>query len=244
MSKTVRGILASFVALVGLVGLTAAGPAERAGDPRQVWTHLPSTRNNCDNLYDYFPGGMRILWCHAKQDISAAQVEALAGVPIWASGPHQKGAGFDLDNTRTFGHYNPEFVKKLPSFAIPGIADTAFRKATQSTYDSSLKELARTSWKVHATLKANPACAKREFDGYKANLESANPTPGYHERWYDFFGEGEASCGGANVENEGNVTKTVVAWWMRRKMDGTEAQWAEVLKKLLATYDPSFPTGG
>ena len=41
---------------------------------------------------------------------------------------------------------------------------------------------------------------------------------------------------------DGNVTKTVIGFWLRRSMDGTMDTFAEGLKKLLAAYQPDLMT--
>jgi hypothetical protein len=38
----------------------------------------------------------------------------------------------------------------------------------------------------------------------------------------------------------GNVTKTVVGFWLRRSLDGTMETFAEGLKKLIASYQPEL----
>ena len=39
---------------------------------------------------------------------------------------------------------------------------------------------------------------------------------------------------------DGNVTKTVIGFWLRRSLDGTMDAFAEGLKKLLASYEPEL----
>lgn len=219
-------------ALISLLPLLlAAAPEDPARvDPvRRVWLHLPETTNHCDDVFDYFPdGGLRILFCHAKEDIQVAQVAALAGVPIWKSGPHARGEGLVFSSQKDFGHYNPEFVTKIPSFALPAEKDSKLRKLTQPTWNTVLQSRARIAWKVHQHL-LDPEVRKRELAGYQANMESATPDPSYLERWYDLVDT-----------PDGNVAKTLVAWWLRRWMDGTEDEWTPVLRRSLELYDAAW----
>ncbi|MFT4626284.1 MAG: hypothetical protein ACI8PZ_004961 [Myxococcota bacterium] len=250
-SRCLWALCASMSVAVTAVAGGPAGQSSPAAAPtrsvaetavRTLWTHLPATTNHCEGTFDYFPrGGLRILWCHAREDLSLAQVAVLAGTPVWVSGPHQRRKGLDLENLRAFGHYDPAFVRTLPSFALPGATDDAFRIASQPTYDKVLKERARLAWRVHAKLMSNPECAERERAAYQADMRSSTPTQGYYERWYGFLdpafctGEGHGAAG-----MDGNVTKTLTAWWLRRTMDGTASAWHDALRALLAAYDAEF----
>src|SRR5262249_28365307 len=142
-----------------------------------------------------------------------SQVAELAGVPIWAGGPHTRQIGLDLANQREFGHYNPDFVRKIPGFAIPGAKDPKFRELTRPTYDRILRERARIAYIVHKKLVTDRVAADAEQQAYEANMKSEAPDPRFYERWYDFV-----------ETTDGNVAKTIVAWWLRRRMDGTETQ--------------------
>ena len=208
--------------------LLAAAPVDPV---RQTWTHLTATTNQCPEVFDYFPGGgLRILYCHAKQDLAIAQVAELAGVPIWvAGGPHGKATGLDLANHREFGHYNPAFVTKIVGFALPAAKDTKFREQTQSTYDTVLQSRARIAWVAHERLAIDSRSRQTELEAYKANMKAAEPDPYFVERWYDY------------VETpDGNVAKTLVAWWLRRYMDGTEDEWVPVLRRTMELYDGAW----
>jgi hypothetical protein len=236
------------LAVPALALLLAAAPSTPTDAVKATWLRLPASANKCgDEVFDYFPdGGLRILWCHARDTLTGVQVAELAGTPIWASGPHKKGVALDLTNHATFGHYDPAFVKKLPQIAVPGATDPKFREATQATYDAVLKSRARNAWAVHEKLSKDTACAKRERDAYVANMKSERPNEGYYERWYDFLtppfcsGGEEEGHGTAETPFDGNVTKTLTGFWLRRQLDGTEAHWVEALRTVLQTYDASW----
>lgn len=215
-----------------LLAATPAAPtAPTARDAvRRTWTHLPETTNHCDDVFDYFPGGgLRILYCHAKEDLLVSQIAELAGVPIWVGGPHSRPTGLDLQNHADFGRYNPTFVRKIPEFALPAAKDTEFRRLTQPTWDRILQSRARIAWAAHRKLATDSKAREAEIAGYKANMKSAQPDPYYIERWYDF------------VETpDGNVAKSLVGWWLRRWMDGTEDEWAAVLRQTMELYDAAW----
>lgn len=213
----------------------------------ETWTKLPQSSNGCPDTFDYFPGGgLRILYCHATQTISLTEVASLAGVPIWLKGPHKK-ARLDLANQRSFGRYNPAFVEKLRTIALPASRDPSVMIAAQKTYNEVLRERARIAWVVHEKLVSDKTCAEREREAYRKNIESGSD-PSYYERWYFYMNPGFCQDhpqewyfnNGSDAGYEGNVTKTIVAWWMRRQMDGTEAQWVDFLREVLRLYDEQW----
>lgn len=227
--------------------LLLAALAFAASPVHQAWTALPQTTNHCADDYDYFPGGgLRILWCHAQENLSLAQLQALARAPIWSSGPHRVDK-LDLANTRAFGHYNPLFVERAAAALLVGKDDPAFRAATQPVYDGVLRERARIAWAIHEKMLAEPACTKRELDGYVANMRAKAPDPYYYGRWYFFMGADfcnkDARRDDADGGFDGNVADTLVGFWLRRRIDGTEGRFVTALSDLLRTYDGAWFAG-
>ena len=85
---------------------------------------------------------------------------------------------------------------------------------------------------VHEKLASDSKLREAEIAAYKANMKSPTPDPNFVERWYD------------TVETpDGNVAKTIVGWWLRRYMDGTEDEWTPVLRKTLELYDGAWLKG-
>jgi len=219
---------------------------------QKAWTGLASTPNGCPDEYDYFPGGgLRIFWCHAKSLASLRDLQGAAGVPIWSSGPHTVEA-LDLANHKAFGHYNPLFVDRLADALLIGRRDPDFRAATQPIYDQYLRPKARLAWQVHDKLERDPACARRELDGYVANMRSPNPEPMYYGRWFFFMNESYCKKGtteeqmfdqGFDGGYDGNVADTLVGFWLRRRLDGTEPRFERALEDLLRTYDAAWFEG-
>jgi len=236
------------VSLLAVVALALIGARLRGttGPFDGVWRHLDRTTNTCAEHYDYHPqGGMLIFWCHVRPHVDLVEVELLAGVPIWLTGPHSPETGL-VWVPGTFGRYNPAFVRWLVGHAIPG--DDDFRDETQDHYDRFVRPLARTHHAVLAKLRAHPGCASREELEYtKVIAAGASDTSGgwgpHYERWYDFLDPG--FCGAkdkrvAEGDYNGNVVKTAVGFWLRRSMDGTDREWERGLIKLLDAYDSKW----
>jgi len=206
-------------------------------------------KSRCDG-FDYHPeGGIQSFWCHRPVRIAVASLRSAAGVDIFASGPHAKDL-LELEATNDFGHYNPAFVRWLAEKAGPSAPGSAAQKATQSSYDHHLKPLAQIFWKTYAKAIADPACFAREKAAYAGAIARKKLPKQYYERWYFFmnpyFCEKGSKVDTFYYENagdagvDGNVTKTVIGFWLRRSMDGTMETFADALKNVLKTYQPAL----
>lgn len=206
--------------------------------------------------YDYHPhGGIQSLWCHKPPRLTVEGMAQLSRVDIFRSGPHAR-TNLVLNAPQDFGHYNPEFVKWLVDKAPPSGRDSAARKLTQPYYDKHLAPLAEVFWRTLRKAKDEPACFEREKKAYADLIAKKKLPASYYERWFYWMNPkycARAAVGlGPNhgfdyfLKNgfdggvDGNVTKTVIGFWLRRSMDGTMDSFAEGLTKLVAAYQPSL----
>lgn len=201
--------------------------------------------------FDYFPnGGIQNFWCHRPTRITLASIRGLAGVDIFTTGPHPKD-DLTLDSASDFGHYDPAFVRFLVDKAGPSDHGSVAQKATQAAYDANLKPLAEIFWKTYAKSQADKGCFAREKAAYGDLIAKKRLPKDYYERWFYFMNPYFCDKGAAKSFNfytdnafdagvDGNVTKTVFGFWLRRAMDGTMDTFAEGLKKLIASYEPEL----
>ncbi|CAN5925596.1 hypothetical protein BH11MYX4_BH11MYX4_06540 [soil metagenome] len=221
----------------------AAGPASPLETALGEW----SRASQCQD-YDYFPqGGIQSFWCHRPARVTLASIRDLAGVDIFARGPH--GADLALQSAADFGHYDPAFVRWLVDSAGPSARGSAVQQATQASYDASLKPLATIFWQTYEKTQNDAACFAREKAAYGDLIARKKLPKDYYERWFYFMNpyfcdKGPArsfnfySDNGFDAGVDGNVTKTVVGFWLRRSLDGTMDAFAAGLKKMLASYQP------
>jgi hypothetical protein len=209
-------------------------------------------KSACSGL-DYFPrGGIQSFWCHRPPELTVAAVSARAGVPIFASGPHS-GDALELKSTGDFGHYNPAFVRWLSDNVTPPARGTPQQLATQKAYDLAFRPLVDVFWKTLAKLRREQACFAREKSSYETAIHKQTLPPGYYERWFFFMNpffcdraSSSTSTDSFYFDNgydggvDGNVTKSVVGFWMRRAIDGTMPGFADALKKVVLSYEPEL----
>jgi len=225
-----------------------------ANDPiRSLWAGLSQTDNTCEGTFDYHPGGgMRIFACHMASRLSYAKLRALSGVEVFLDGPH-KGKQLRLDAKRSFGRYNPAFVRWAIAHLIPAADDAAFRVATQPLYDRFVKPLATAYYLTWRKAQVEPRCFEREVERYTRFLAGRDDAEMPYERYFFFMNKHfcENPDGGFEFfhrrgfdeDTNGNVIKTAAAWWMRRTIDGTAKDWARGLTKLIRTYDMGLLQG-
>lgn len=200
------------------------GPLEQM--VAQAWKLLPDAKFGCgDDQFEYDPGGMRVVYCYVLPILNLRTVKAK--MPIFRDGPH--GGSFDFDQERSFGHYDPRFVRWLVDHGIPGAKDDALRAKTQPFYDRRLRIPVRAFYAAHLKLASDPnfaATEKRKYERYV----SGDGQPPYWSYWEMFPGVYEAQA----------IAGTGVAFWLRRAIDGTDAMFKEAIEKLLRTYDKKF----
>jgi len=202
--------------------------------------------------FDYFPrGGIQNFWCHRPRNMTFASLRTLSNVDVFLSGPHTADA-LTLDAQNAFGHYNPAFVEwaveQVPQGRKPD-------PATQVVYDASIRPLAEVFWKTYAKITRDKACFDRERTLYEDAIKNKKLPAHYYERWFyfmnPFYCERAAKGLSAAKDNfyydnafdggvNGNVTKSVVGFWLRRTIDGTRETFAKGLTRLVAVYEPAL----
>lgn len=224
-------------------GRASAFDTTADGAAREVWSGLDRTENTCEDTFDYHPrGGMRIFACHLYSLISYERIVQLSPVPIFVGGPHTESA-LVLDAQQDFGRYNPEFVTWMVDYAIPASRDDAFRAATQPLYDTYVRPLTQILRATYEKFQQFPECLARERGNYMTLLEQQALPDGNSEQFFDFLDAGY--CSGPDNGDvysmgsgmDGNVVKTAVAFWIRRDIDGTAAEFYRGLVLLRETYE-------
>ncbi|MCV6636449.1 hypothetical protein [Candidatus Albibeggiatoa sp. nov. NOAA] len=199
----------------------------------EAWVSLGQTKNQCPDLYDYFPkGGMLSFYCHAKGLLDLNDLQKMADMPVFLSGPHKNNLP-DLEAGQDFAHYNPEFVQWLTENLIPAADDEELRELTQPFYDQYVQPLARTYYQSYQSLQENADYFAEETKLYADAVKKRQLPDYYYEKFYDFADLYESGY-------NGNVVKGAVAFWIRRNVDGTIDQFVAGLEKLLSTYDAGF----
>jgi hypothetical protein len=181
---------------------------------------------------------------------SKNDLESILNQKAFLSGPHREEV-FVRNDSKQFGHYNPEFVRLLGNILDLPERNSIFRNNTQSTFITLFQETARTFYTVNRKLHSNPAFLKNETERYSNLIESGRLDPYYLERFVLFLHPDFTDSEEIESTNQfriketdfsypTNIVKEAVGFWLRRKIDNTEPIFLENLIRLLQIYDNSF----
>lgn len=192
------------------------------------------------------------LWQHFSGDhpwgafpvTTVAHLEKLAGRPVWTKHPISSSADLSREDG-SFAHVNPSFVRWARTRLLPGVTDTAFRKATESRYQACLAPALRQLWAVRADLKSAPTCKGKMLALYREEIATVGsdglrfPT----DEWEACLGLEYGVLDESLQARMGQLPFLhgyfdALAWWLRREMDGSAVELELALKAVLQAYDP------
>jgi len=215
-----------------------------------TWKELPNSNYQCFGEDNFPNGGIQDFYCHLKEFASISELESYFGESIFLSGPHIPGH-LVLDDRYKFGHYNPRFPNFLAQTLIPASKDSGFKTITEPIYDSYIKNLARTFYATYKKLHSNPIYLVKERIRYNRLRSERILDPYYFEKYKSFmhpqFSDDEDEKLASkfatlpeDINFDGNIVKTCVAFWIRRSIDQSDKAFMEGLTLLLITYDPNY----
>jgi len=182
---------------------------------------------------------------------TVAQLEKLAGRPVWSRNPIASSKDLDRDDGQ-FAQVNPSFVRWARSSLLPGVTDSAFRAATMSRYQACLSPGVRQLWAVRQDLRSAPTCKAKVLAQYRQVLLDGSSRGLIFGSWewaeclgmstFDLDESLEARVGDLSWRDSWfdlSYGKTL-SWWLRRELDGSAAELDLSLKAILRAYDPAW----
>ncbi len=182
----------------------------------------------------YFPhGGMRDFYHQLSKHVSYGLVRELSGMSVFLKGPHGE-TDLDLQSDSSFGHYNPEFVKWLSKNVFPIAKDEKLRNRLQESYDSFIRPLAQIYFGTYLIIKSDPSFLREQTQNYLDHMEKTKTQKvgAFHQNFTNYIK--------ANYGWDSYLSSSAIAFWLRRKIDGTFDIFGESLAKMLKTYDPYY----
>ena len=171
--------------------------------------------------------------------LSKEILENIIGEKIFLRGPHLNDMNFDSYDK--FGNYNPIFLNKLYKKIKRLISNDAFFKSTQDLYNEKFKNTLRVYFLSLTMLEnSNYKTYVEEYSDIISKPPSNYVVSSYFDENFRSFAE--------SIKNEGyNFSEglTFPGFWIRRKIDGTDEEFFELMNLLLNKYDSewydSFP---
>jgi hypothetical protein len=162
--------------------------------------------------------GIRYNYFILKKYVDIKLLEKVAGVSIYTKGPHKDGINFN--SAEEFGHYNPEFLKKVKNALLAAMKREAFNKLAQKIYDTDLKNMARTYHRAY---------------GYTTTLDGYKFGKPYDAEEFRTYADEEEKGGYDWYESV-----TAPGFWSRRVSDKTDKAFLEILEIVINKYDKGF----
>ena len=183
-------------------------------------------------------GKYKIFSKYLSKDI----LEDIIGEKIFLSGPHLNDMNFDSYDK--FGYYNPIFLKKLHKKIKLLISNDAFIKSTQDIYNEKFKNTLRVYFLSlnmldHINYKT---FGKYDWDRYVEEYLDVISKPPSNYMVSNYFDENFRSFA-ESIKNEGyNFSEglTFPGFWIRRKIDGTDEEFFELINLILNKYDSEW----
>jgi hypothetical protein len=198
-----------------------------------------STESNITRLPDR---GLRGLYLRSR--LTPGRLADWFGTAVYRSGPHA-GAKYDFKNKRDFGHYSPAFLASVRKWFDFLIGNNVTKPMLQGLYDNQLMDIASAYYRMYQYLYApeNQQWAGDLLDRYQRSLQGEG---GLFKEGYGYPYHEMREVARRLEKREGlNVHEltTAGAFWLRRRMDGSERAVAEILVQLLDGLEPiSGPT--
>ncbi|PKA27873.1 hypothetical protein EHQ74_16780 [Leptospira levettii] len=210
-----------------------------------TWIQFPKIGLYCEKEISYHK-----IFCKLQTVIGLKKLSEYLGIQIFLEGPHSK-YYLELNDQYQFGHYNPEFARKIRNLFLPAKTQPKFLQLTKPIYESWFKQTAREFFIVYQKLDSNPKFFRKEADRYLMLVEESRLDPYYFDRFilflYPAFTDNEDPeeaakffifSGDENMDSQ--IVKELVGFWIRRKADGTDTEFILGLVDLIKLYDPEF----
>ncbi len=175
--------------------------------------------------------GLRSKYAKAKQYASLQMVEDVFGSNVFVEGPHNQDLNFNSNTS--FGHYNPNFIKQVQTSLNDILANPLYRPVLQRVFDSHFRSMANTYNASYIYLKENPDLANSLKKDYVGKLSKRGGiTDGSLQESFRDYAEALEKNDGADVYE----AFTAPSFWLRRSIDGTDAQIHELLSTVMGAF--------
>ncbi len=195
--------------------------AHKIGQGMSTWGSMSAGKTNPNHDEDgtVLTTGIRYKYAVLKEVLSLKTLEKLTGEPVFKSGPHEDEMDYNSDE---FGHYNVVFLERMKGFLYGAMDSKIFNRFASNYYDNELRAMVRTYYRTYKYIESEGDVISKYGTTYQSSafraFADAEEEKGYD--WYD--------------------SDTAAWFWIRRKADGTEGYFLQIIETLLNKYDPDF----
>ncbi|WP_028466764.1 hypothetical protein [Nisaea denitrificans] len=167
---------------------------------------------------------------YADYGITPAFLETVTGETVFLTGPH--GAAMDFKSTRDFGRYNPDFLLRLIALAETLSGNSTARALARDFYAARLTGMAAAYGKAKAIVDApeNAQTIREVIAEYEYRIEAGTLEPGGFGN-FPYDAQLELLHAAGETDADFYELVTAVGFWIRRRMDGSEPLFHELMLK-------------
>lgn len=200
------------------------------------WMVTPPALPDYLQLETFINDGVHHLYNRYGNQVNQDLIEILIRRPLYLDGPHYPG-GVVTSAQYEFGRYDPESVR-LISEGFASVLNGVFLQATRPIYEAEFASMARHFQESLRYWNENPAELERQKTAYLAAI--ANQT--LPENYYLLEGNvGETLMMAYSADwDERTCYLTALRFWLRRACDGSFEEFADLLQRTIAAYDPAY----
>ena len=199
----------------------------------EVWKERQNTEQSYATTGTAFVEmGVRGRYAVLQPLINPAVLESIFGEPVFLKGPHS-GAAINYDSEDSFGHYNPEFLKKLNASLTALAKMDGVVEQLQPLYDREFKQVMRGFFETYESATNRP----RLTEMFMEILDRPSGKGGKGREINRFFIDQFTDMPGGM---EGLEHMMASRFWVRRSVDGTEDEFFQLMLLALQTFDPEY----
>ena len=204
-----------------------------------VWSSKKTQKTDLDYNSDgtWLEVGIRYKYAVLKEIININVLENTAQTAVFSKGPHLKDIAF-RDN-KAFGYYNPIFLKKVKKSLEAATKRANFNTIAGRFYTNEIQGMARTYYNAYQHINKKEVSLQDITSKYLTLITTEDiqaQEPGnYIQEIFRPYADKEARKGYDWYE-----VSTAPGFWVRRKIDGTDKQFFELLEMVMKQYDSDF----
>jgi hypothetical protein len=116
------------------------------------------------------------------------------------------------------------------------LSDRSLVQSTAPLFRRYLERVAVTYWATNRALSEHPAETRWLLDDYRSHMDNRTLPPGYYETSWRGAEDRFTFLAQVKASYDDNVVDQAVYFWLRRRIDRTDAQVFSMLESLLGAY--------
>jgi len=196
---------------------------------------------NSEDMHSWITdAGVRSKYFCLKSEFNLDIIKKLSGESVFVKGPHT--SDINYSSIKEFGYYNPKFLSILETTLTDLSKNDKFKQLAQKIYDKEFKNTVRIYYLAYKYINEDSKQKKKIQKEYLAKISNStegqdytNDPSYYLQEQFRDFSETNEKLGYDVYEGF-----TAPGFWIRRAIDGTEAEFYKLLTQGMEIFDKDF----